>query len=606
MQFIDEKFKDRTPEETVAKIRGILEDLGIEVREEWNESGVENCHSLRVCGKKGIPSANGKGVTKEFARASAYGEFIERLQSGLLLAMFQSVTREEGLDFHSYAPDGKYMTVAELIENGEWMDYIIESYNDPKITRQSIAEQCRAYACADDGKILTVPFYSLFEKKYVYLPIAFVTQMYASNGNCAGNTREEAWIHALSEMMERRASQQMLISGAAFPEIPEETLNKYPTVSKILRQIRQSGDYDIAIFDYSFGNGFPIVATRIINKTNHTYLVNVAADPVLEIAIQRTLTELFQGRSVSDLSAKHAGRILNKVSDFSVVLNMLNQVQTGDGLYTADYFANELTCDREVSCFTDNSDKTNKELFEYMLDLYRQLGKPVYVRNYSYLGFPSYKFVVPGFSEIKGARLAELIPEYAMADSIRNAYKDVAAATDVQLVLMLNYMASIKNLHSRYNWFGRTAGVLIPSGSAGLLLPRLTRAYASYRLKNYNDAISHMQSYLYMGGADEEIKNYFTCVNKYLELKMAGVADEKIRVILYKFFKSCYADKLYANLDKGLTPYDEYLISCDYKSCDGCRYKDACGYADVKNMFAAVGAVYKNFVSGQDESEFAI
>lgn len=359
LEHIDYKFKDRDPVETVAKIQGILEKIGMTVQEQWRDSGLDNCFTVVLSANKGLPRTVGKGVTREFARASAYAEFIERLQSGLHINGLQSMLREPGMDIHTFAPDGRYMTVEELIENGEWMDHIIASYPSPRVSRKSIAELCRIYACADDGKILTLPFYSLFEKKYVWLPSAFVARMYTANGNCAGNTREEAWVHALSEMMERKASQSMLVSGASAPRIPEETLRKFPTVTKILDQIRENGDFDIAIFDYSIGNGYPVVSTRIIHKGTQSYHVNIASDPVLEIAIQRTLTETFQGKHIRSFVNDQEGRILNKVTDFPIASNVINQLRASNGVYTADFFADEITCTRKPTEFADNSGKTN-------------------------------------------------------------------------------------------------------------------------------------------------------------------------------------------------------------------------------------------------------
>ena len=88
MQYIDNKFKDACPMDTVANIQQLLNKLNIETEEKWHESGLDNCWSLTVSAKGGFPIANGKGVSKEFARASAYGEFIERLQGGLFFYKF--------------------------------------------------------------------------------------------------------------------------------------------------------------------------------------------------------------------------------------------------------------------------------------------------------------------------------------------------------------------------------------------------------------------------------------------------------------------------------------------------------------------------------------
>ena len=605
MKYIDEKFKDSNPKDTVNRLKDILSKLGIETREEWNDSGIENCYSLHLCDVKGLPGTNGKGISADFARASAYAELLERIQSGLYLISYQSIHRDPEMNLHTYAPDGKYMTITELIENGEWMDPIIESYTDMNLTREMIAEHCRAYACADNGQILTIPFYSLFEDKYVYIPVSFAGRMYTANGSCAGNTREEAWVHALSEIMERYASQKVLKSGMSAPRIPDEVLEQFSAVSNILRQLREKGQFDITVFDYSIGNGFPIVSSRIINKKEQSYHINVAADPVLEIAVQRTLTELFQGRSVDHLKTRHAGIILNKITDFPIVSNVQNQLQTSDGVYTADYFADELTCDKKCAQFPDNSNKSNKELLKYMLDLYRQLGKPVYVRNYSYLGFHSYKFIVPGFSETKAPLLNERIPEYSLGDSVRDIFRNPAAASNEDLIWMLRYSDTTKLLYGQYNTYSVNAGLPM-TGVPKSTLCAIIRAYACYRLKNYEKAIRYLNTIAKIPILSQEDKDYFTCINKYLEMKKNDIAEEKIRVILYKFFTKDTADKLYDKLDRGQTPYDDHLPYCDTTGCQDCRYRENCCYQELKELTRKVGAVYSTFIHGQDRAEFTV
>ena len=113
-QEINVKFKDAPPQETVAKIKKILDDVGISVTEYWNESGIENCWSLNLMADNAFPLfSNGKGITRELAQASAYAELIERLQCGLSLYKYQSMIRDPALDLQNYAPDGKYVTAQE-------------------------------------------------------------------------------------------------------------------------------------------------------------------------------------------------------------------------------------------------------------------------------------------------------------------------------------------------------------------------------------------------------------------------------------------------------------------------------------------------------------
>ena len=604
MQYIDMKFKERNPVETVNIIKEILDNIGLEVFETWLDSGIDNCWSLQVAPHGGVPFSNGKGITKELARASAYGEFIERLQGGLFFYKHQSIIRDSDMNIQSFAPDAKYMTMSELIADGEWMDYIIRAYGG-NISRESIAKQCMVYDCSIDGKILTLPFYSLFEDKYVYLPISFVDQIFATNGCCVGNSKSEAWVHALSEIMERHATLNILTKGHAAPVIPDEILEKFPVVSKIIADIKDSGDIDIEIFDFSTHEGFPVISTRIINKNTHSYVVNVAADPVLEIAIQRTLTEIFQGRTIRNFCSSHTGEILGSVDDYPLQSNIINQLETGNGLFTADFFAEEITCKRSVSDFPDNSQKNNDELLQYMLSLYRKNENPVYVRNFSYLGFSCYRFVVPGFSEAFATKLSRPISEFALADQACTIMKDVANASDADLSCLLTYNKMIASVFSRYNNFGRLSGVPI-TGNNSLLLACVTRAYAAYRLGKYSDSLKYVEPIIKSKKQDESTKEYIKCVKMYIQLKQKNISEEKIKIILPKFFKHEHFNRVFRNLDEGTTPYDDFLLKCDLRNCLSCRYVDSCHYNSCKSVITTAGKYYTAFVHGQNRDMFSI
>lgn len=603
MSYIDEKFKEVSPAQTVETIRGILKTVGIELEETWYDSGIDNCWSLR-CNIKGAkePTANGKGITKDFARASAYGEFMERLQSGLFFYKLQSIERDDAMNLHTYAPDKRYMTLQELIENGEWMDHLIATYGKG-LTRQSIAEQCKMYACTDD-RILTIPFYSLFEDKYVYLPVGFAEHMYSANGCCVGNSKAEAWVHALSEIMERKGNISTLVSGTSAPEIPESVLQTFPTVKKILDKMRSYPNLDIKVFDFSSGLHFPVICTRIVNKENQRYIINTGADPVLEIAIQRTLTEIMQGRNIERITASGNTQILNRITDYPLVHNVLNLLETGNGMFAADFFAEELTCDKPCSSFEDRSGKTNEELLSIVLSYYRTLGKPVYVRNYSFLNFHCYKFIVPGFSESRAFRLHEPIQEYAVADIAARVLRQPTKASNDDLAILPMFYKMIRTARSRYGSFPKLAGIPMDweTGSR-FLLPTLS--YAAYRAGDYATAINHIDAFLKLDVIDKDTKQAFACIKLYLQLKSGNLEDGKIRLILGKFFEKDTVNEFYRSLSEEKTPYDPFLLDCDPDRCEACPYQAHCSYTICKNMLAAAGKHYAAFTDGQDRKRFA-
>lgn len=593
---IDSKFKDCSPTETVANIRHILSELGICIDEIANNSGLDNCHSYQLLAQNASAMrSNGKGISDEFAKASAYGEFIERLQCGLFFYKYQSIYTDPAMNLQTYAPDAKYMTAAELQKNGEWMDWLIAEYGSG-LTREKLVQQCRMYACTNEDRILTIPFYSLFEDKYVYLPFGFIEQIYSANGCCAGNTNEEALVHAFSEIMERKNKISIFLSGKAAPIIPRNILDQFPAVSKILKQLENENIYDITVFDFSCGSKFPVVATRIIDKKNHTYLTNAAADPVFEIALQRTLTEIFQGRNINNLRIAHNGQILKSVSDFPSAHNVLNLLENGNGLYAADFFADE---DTVSEGFDFNNDLSNKELLKKMITMYRSFGKPVYIRNNSFLGFPCFKVIVPGFSESRGLNLTATIQDYALGDQAAKVLRNPSNASDIELTMLLMFYRKIQTAYSRANSFSRLAGLPSSGGKTDSQLP-LTLAYASYRLKRWKDALSFTDRLLQKMKLSEDDFAYFSCVRHHLELLSKGIDSKKIRTILNKFHFEQNVAKLYILLDGEKTPYDSYLLACTPGNCKGCLLEDECSYIACQDIIHKAGERYSAFSEPKD------
>ena len=600
MKYIDEKFKDAKPEETVALIKRLLSELNITLTEKWNETGIEDCWGVRVVDECKAHGTNGKGVTKDFARASAYAEFMERLCLGKFFYKKQSLTENPEVNLHTFAPDGRYMTKQELIENGEWMDPIIEEYGSG-LTREKLANQCVMYAGREP--VLTVPYYSLFEDKYVYIPTEFEEHVYSANGCCVGNTRNEAWIHALSEIMERHNCIKLMLSGESIPVISDNQLEKYSIVSRILEKIKKKEDFEVTVFDLSLGTGFPVIATRTIDKKNHSYMVNVGADPVVEIAIQRTLTETFQGQSLNHFSA-YCTRMLDNVKEVNAANNVLNQLETGHGLFTCDFFSEELNNTVSNFDFPDNTSKTNKELLEYMLDIFRKLGKPVYVRNASILGFPCYRFIVPGFSESRGLRLTQPIQQYSIGREATKVLKDIRNASDDDLSMLLLYRKMTCDIITRRNNFSHLIGLPLVSCDDGFLL-HMHYAYAFYKSNNIKDCIASITR-AGMTASKVENYDYSSCASKYMEFSQKGKSKDEIMLILGKFYNEKSISRLKDNLDKSGDVFGDILVKCDMNSCDTCSMKQQCKFNESKRIIAAVGKKYSQFVDGQNKENFKV
>ena len=599
-QYIDLKFKDADPKCTVEKIRGLLVDVGIQMEEIWFDSGIENCCSvkLQVVGTS-MFGASGKGVTKDLALASAYGEFIERLQCGRQRFLYQSFERDPEMYMHAYAPDARYMTLQELEENGDWMDYLIRTY--PFLTRNRIAKFCRDCAFANEDRILAVPFYSLFEEKYVYLPIEYVEIMYTANGCCAGNSKEEAWLHALSEIFERKCHIDVLKKQKPVPKFSREYLQQFPTVWKIIDTIEAEGDCTVDILDYSGDSGYPVAAVRLVNKKAHGYVISAAADPVLEIAIQRALTEMFQGRSLKNPLYR---TVFLEETKTPIADNIVNQINWKLGNYAAEFFTDTAPSTAEPLILSENAGKTNRELLMEAIEKVRAMDRPLYIRNQSFMGFDTYKLVIPGFSETRAQMLHTLVPDYILGYGVSKTLQNIADADDGDLQFLVTYYNKLRN-HRSVVAYDEIAGISFNWERNGFLL-NISLAYACYKLGKHSEAISFLKRLDGIEQTFPEDCRYYGCVKRYLQLLQADIPQEKIKNLLYQFYENCYTDRLFFLLESGKTPFDEDLLQCNPQKCEKCRYLEDCSYNDGKEVIKLVSKKYAQFTEGQNREIFTI
>ena len=90
--FLYSKHKDALPEDTIRRIQNIFRELDINpsISVLQNAGGI---YSAIMEDKANGWHVNGKGTTKEYCLASAYGEFMERLQNMFLLPT-ERISRE--------------------------------------------------------------------------------------------------------------------------------------------------------------------------------------------------------------------------------------------------------------------------------------------------------------------------------------------------------------------------------------------------------------------------------------------------------------------------------------------------------------------------------
>jgi len=398
------KFKEKSPIETVEQIKQFLKGLGVELDEEWTAENEIETYSLRVT-LKGASSigSNGKGITREYALASAYAEFMERLQNMRLSpisALVRIYKRNGGFIFH---PSEKIRSVEEIVdENNAFIKMFFGKRGLSDASRQMKIEallkvQHHDYnAIGELDKFLCVPFYSIREDRICYIPYFLSSIHYASNGMCAGNTMSEALVQGISEIYERKANERELLSYTALPDIPEEGIARYPEVYRMYKILAENDKLNIQIKDASYGGQFPVVALILIEKNTGKFGVKFGAHPDVGIALERIFTEAAQGMSLIEFSHKDDLSFLNERVNASN--NLVNSFRTSNAQYPyqmlmkpAQYVYHEF----EMVNTLTNNDLLKKELQKLL-----EHGYDILVNDCSYSGFGSYHVIIPGLSEV--------------------------------------------------------------------------------------------------------------------------------------------------------------------------------------------------------------
>lgn len=396
------KHKDALPEQTIARIRGILEEMELHPTVRLLKNG-DRIYSSSLLDQEHGWSVNGKGTSEEYCMASAYGEAMERLQ-----AYFIYDNRGDEGEFRLY-PDEKlsdtrnckreYPVIFEELR----LAYALEKKCSPKeITDEELDEFLRGYFTEN---IVCVPYYGLEEEELVYLPEQMVSSLCGSNGLAAGNTPYEALNQGIAEILERHVKDIIYQKGYTPPEIPRTFLEeKMPELYEMILQIEAKGPYHIVLKDASLGIGMPVIGVLFVDYENQRYHSKFGASFSMDVAIERCLTELCQGFDLEDTLCHE--RLMTSwdtahSADWGNVANRTVQLRSDTGSVPVSFMGGQPSWefrDWEQSEGYGKSDFDNRQALSFMLEKLRYFEPRIYLRSYSFLGFPTYRIFVPGMS----------------------------------------------------------------------------------------------------------------------------------------------------------------------------------------------------------------
>jgi len=396
------KYKDCLPEETISRIQQIFRTINLEVTELWQNESSLHTFALRLVINGTNIGTNGKGITKEYARASAYAEFLERLQNNLL--SWNTIDAKKcGCNFR-FAPDEKIVSLEELLAAP--MDPFRAFYEDKfELTAKTEEEKKNAIYRLHridfiryglEREFITLPFKSLRTEEIKYLPLSIYRKVYGSNGMCAGNSKYEALVEGLSEIMERWIQKRIITEKPVLPDVPISYLQRYEDLYQIFYSIKENKDYTCFLKDCSFGEGWPVAGLVIIKKNTGRYGIKLGCHPDYAIAIERAFTESSQGQDVYEYSDRSWLDLTNQ--SLEKTFNISNSYKIGLAQYPYQLFEEKTSW--EFKECTDITELDNEQIFTLYTNKMIDKGYDVLIRDVSWLGFPSYHIIIPGFSEM--------------------------------------------------------------------------------------------------------------------------------------------------------------------------------------------------------------
>lgn len=400
MEYSTIRYKDCSPKATLEKIESILADCKISTEKLWSQENGYGSSSLRVVIKGTDIGQNGKGINREFALASAMAEFMERLQNNLLFPLHFADETNSAFGFTCY-PDEKILSLPDFVEQASPWTLSFEQRNGMEgKNKEEKVKALKKLGCNDcirlgkDG-LLCVPYYSIHQKKIFYLPIQVMLNEHSSNGMCAGNSIQEAFVQGVSEIFERRVQRTLLTSKVSLPNIPDSYIKKYPKLDNMLSGLKKEKGYKFLLKDATIVENYPVAVFIAINLQKGTYGIRFGAHPQYEIAIERSITEAFQGKGLESFSQYSPLEFGNSITNSYT--NMFNAYKVGIGVYPPQIL---LSASEKSFIVPKHIPHDNLSMCNWIINKVAKRGLDILVRNVSYLGFPSLHVVIPGLSEM--------------------------------------------------------------------------------------------------------------------------------------------------------------------------------------------------------------
>ncbi len=556
--------KDLPLEQTIANMSGILADLGIKIEIASWRNIIPNVWSLHIRDAHSpMCFTNGKGATKEGALASALGEFIERLSNNHFFAEAFWGEDMANLPFVHYPNERWFKPGPEDALPVEILDeYCLRIFNpDGELLGSHLIDTNSGNV---QRGICSLPYVRKSDGEVVYFPSNLVENLYVSNGMSAGNTLAEAQVQCLSEIFERAVKREIIEGEMALPDVPYEVLAKYPVILAGIQGLEEQG-FPVLVKDASMGGMYPVMCVTLMNPRTGGVFASFGAHPSFEVALERSLTELLQGRSFEGLNDLPLPTFVsNAVTEPN---NFVEHFIDSSGIMSWRFFSDKANFEFVEWDFSGKGKSSNAEEAETLFHILEGMGKEIYTATYDDLGAMSCRILVPGYSEV-----------YAVEDLVwDNTNKALLFRADILNLHRLDdqsLMALLERLDSseldEYSDVGALIGVEFDDNTAwGQLTVLELKLLINIALKQFEVAHEITGAFLQYNDNTLERGLFYQALNVVLEVILDNdLTMDDFTINFRRMFGEARMDAVMGSIDGsirffGLTPTSMKLEGLD-------------------------------------------
>lgn len=556
---LNHKYKDRDPVDTINIIQNFFLNKKYNINMTKNEKSDADtfwCHlELKTQDGKVILTSNGKGSTMEYSLASGHAELYERYCAGFqnnLKDLFKQYRENKNNYNYYYSEDEQLFNFNEIYNS----NILLKSFFDLTGREDSINYHNFVNSLEiPDNKLPCVPFINLKNQQKLYFNLSLLNCMQGSDGLAAGNTLEEAIVQGMSEIYEHYVTDRLYYDNSKdviyfqlnLPKI-KQTLPEY--LINIIDKIEQSGCY-LYIYDLSYNFNMPVLMSIIVDKNHQVYL-NTGAAPVFNIALERVLTEIYQGRQSFSVY-EYDKSLIKPYRNYSIEESIFNNASsfTMRNNYPEELLLNKIivgSYNKEV--FLEDKEYTNTDLMNYYIQLNEKNNFEIYYRDLSQV---KEIFVVRLFCTNKVIFPWKYNIYLQLDETIRNDILNLALQINQEKEYSDNYFSLLEKLEDIMNSFMFTNNLALKEfisfifGKHSKIFPVSTlenffNYYTTQCLSNPEVDEIEKHRYAYLNSlyyykvsnkySDQEILNIFINIFKYNNLEeilldLENIQDKK-------------------------------------------------------------------------------